>query len=158
MKNKITIRPLKAEDANISWAWRNNPEVWKLTGKRPVGFISREIEKEWINNAILDNRSKRFAIIAYDGKYIGNVQITDIEPEQAQFHIFIGETDYWGKGIGKSAAELLISWVKDNTKIKSIWLKVSRDHVAAINLYLSLGFIECDVFNDNNMKQMRKYI
>ena len=86
---KILIRPLKIEDAEISFKWRNDPEIWKYTGSRPTTEITKEIEFNWLKKSLKDQTKARFAILA-DDVYVGNVQLTDIIlNESAEFHIFI---------------------------------------------------------------------
>jgi diamine N-acetyltransferase len=107
-ENDIYIRPLQESDALISCKWRNNPEIWKYTGSKPNKYITPEIEMEWIKDVLKQDIEKRFAIcLKKNDKYIGNAQLTDIENGTAQYHLFIGETQYWGMGIGTKVAELI---------------------------------------------------
>ena len=41
---EIYIRPLRIEDALISYKWRNICEIWALTGSRPDIEITPELE------------------------------------------------------------------------------------------------------------------
>ena len=75
---RVLIRPLAFKDAGVSYVWRNDPEIWEYTGKRPDRIITREMEEAWIKKVLSEDDSCRFAIEA-DGKYIGNIQITNIE-------------------------------------------------------------------------------
>ncbi|MEG0759971.1 MAG: GNAT family N-acetyltransferase, partial [Chryseobacterium sp.] len=135
----LLIRPLEIEDANISWKWRNDPEVWKFTGSKPNKEISPEIELQWIQKVINEESSKRFAILV-DEKYIGNIQLTNITKNSAVFHIFIGDKDYWGKGISSLATYQLLYFAKTVLKLKTVELEVNLSHIAAIKSYESTGF------------------
>ena len=90
---RILIVPLQQEHSQISWRWRNDPEIWKYTGNKPSLEITPEIERDWIEGVLEDRNSKRFAITV-DGLYVGNIQLTNIDQTAAQYHIFIGEKDY----------------------------------------------------------------
>ena len=136
----IILRPLKLSDANVSWKWRNDIEVWKFTGSKPNTFITQEIELFWLQNALKEKNSKRFAIIV-DDIYVGNIQLTDINTLTAQYHIFIGNKDYWGKGIAFHATQQIIFYCKTNLFLKKIYLFVNPLHTKAINLYLKSGFL-----------------
>ena len=117
---KVLIRDLKIEDAKVSWKWRNDPDVWKLTGRKWNSYVTKRIEENWIKEVKQERNSKRFAICVGEHKrYIGNVQLTEIEDNEAFFHIFIGEKKFWGKGIGTSATKLLIEYAKNNLKLKT---------------------------------------
>lgn len=94
---KIIIRELEVDDAKISWKWRNDPEVWRLTGRKWNNHVTYEIEKEWIKKVKEEKNSLRFAIcVGEENEYVGNVQLTNIEEESAIFHIFIGNKKILG--------------------------------------------------------------
>lgn len=133
---------MQETDAMTSWKWRNDPEVWKLTGNRPDRIITPEIEKAWIQDVLNDKSCKRFAIcVEKTDEYIGNVQLTNITDEDAEFHIFIGERNYWGKGMGTQATVELITCAKQQLKLKSIYLFVNPDNLSAIKIYKKAGFV-----------------
>lgn len=136
----VQIRPLRLEDAKISFRWRNDPEIWHFTGKRPDKLITKEIEMEWLSEKLTEINSARFSIIV-DNQYIGNIQITDIiDKEKGQFHIFIGEKSFWGKGIARLAIAQIIRFAKENLNLKELYLIVNPRHDAAIHLYEKCGF------------------
>jgi RimJ/RimL family protein N-acetyltransferase len=137
----VYIRPLQIEDAAISYLWRNDEEIWKYTGSRPDLEITYDIERDWIVKAISEKISKRFAIIV-DGVYVGNIQLTNLTKQDAQYHIFIGDKDYWGKGIAFLGTQQLIEYAKNELKLNSIYLFVSPNHEKAIKLYERSGFVQ----------------
>jgi RimJ/RimL family protein N-acetyltransferase len=119
---KILIRPLDESDALISWKWRNDPEVWKYTGNRPDVEITEKIEVEWINKVLSESTSRRFSI-TIDDLYVGNVQLTNITDFDAEYHIFIGNKNYWGKGVSRLATNQILYYAKEVLGLKSIYLK-----------------------------------
>ncbi|MDF0708330.1 GNAT family N-acetyltransferase [Flagellimonas okinawensis] len=150
----VYIRPLEEKDAYTSVLWRNNPEIWKYTGSRPDQNITLEMELTWIKEAIKRPNEKRFAIcIAKNDTYVGNVQLTHITKTEAQFHIFIGESDYWGKGIGTSATGQLLKYGMDTLALSSIYLYVNEENKAAIKSYLNNGF-EIEGSEGNQIKMV----
>lgn len=135
------IRPLKISDADFSWRWRNDPEIWKLTGRTWQRFVTREMEKNWISKVIKNTNERRFAICVGDNEqYVGNVQLTDIENEKAQFHIFVGDKSKWGKGIGTQATKLLLEYAFAKLKLQTVYLIVNMKNQAAIRSYQKSGF------------------
>jgi len=144
---KVTIRPLTEIDALFSYKWRNDTDVWKFTENKPNKEITLDIEKEWIKKVIGRENEKRFAIcIGEEMEYIGNVQLTDIKAEDAQFHIFIGEKKYHGMGIGTQATKLILDYGFKQLKLKRIYLKVSPKNIYAIKSYEKCGFIIIEKF------------
>ena len=106
----VTIRPLVEEDAYTSVKWRNDPEVFKFTGNTYKTKITIDNELEWIRKVIANTNDYRCAILV-DEVYVGNIYLTDIQEGKAHYHIFIGNKNYWGKGVAKKAS-LLISIVR----------------------------------------------
>lgn len=146
---EIYLRPLKLNDALTSYEWRNNKKIWELTGTKPNMFITPEIELAWIKEVINNKNEIRFAIcVTSSDKYIGNVQLTDIKNNRAEFHIFIGETSYWGKGIGLKATKLALNYGFFDMYLNEIFLKVNKFNINAIKIYTNIGFKQTCI-NDN---------
>ena len=99
---EVAIRPLREEDAYTSVKWRNDSEVFKFTGNTYKNEIKIENELEWIPKVVANPNDYRCAILA-DGVYVGNIYLTDIDGKAANYHIFIGNKEYWGKGVAKKA-------------------------------------------------------
>lgn len=146
----VLIRPLQKEDALISYQWRNDPEVWKFTGSRPDIEITKEIEFEWIVKVLQDEKSKRFAILC-DSEYIGNVHLNNIENNTAEFHIFIGNKDFWGKGISQLATYQILYYAKEVLKFSEIYLYVKPENIAAVESYKRNNFVVTEE-NPGNVK------
>ena len=136
---RISIRPLKVEDAYTSYKWRNDPEVFKYTGTVYSNEITLETELNWIKNVIAKEDDYRCAIIV-DGIYVGNIYITNIKDGEGEYHIFIGNKEYWGKGIATEVSKLIIQYAFECLRLKSIFLNVRKENAVAIKLYNNLGF------------------
>lgn len=144
---QVAIRPLKEQDAYTSVQWRNDPEVFKYTGNTYDHEITIESELGWIRKVIANPNDYRCAILA-DGVYVGNIYLTDIDKETAEYHIFLGNKDYWGKGIAKQASCLLLDHAFKTLNLKCVHLRVRKENDAAVKLYESLGF--CVEKEDDN--------
>ena len=143
------IRPLRFEDARTSYKWRNDPEIWEFTGSKPSQPITQEIEESWMKKVLSNNSEKRFAIcIEGSNQYVGNVQLTNICDNTAQFHIFIGEKKFWGQHIGQQAIKQIIAFAFRELHLKSIYLHVSQKNSAAIRVYEKCGFSITETLND----------
>jgi RimJ/RimL family protein N-acetyltransferase len=128
-------------DALKSCHWRNDPDIWAYTGSKPDCYVTEEIEIEWIRRVLNDETSHRFAIcITGSNEYIGNVQLTDIQNGMAQFHIFIGNKLYWGRGVSTSATGMILNFAQNSLNLKKIHLEVNKMNLAAIKSYKKNGF------------------
>jgi len=138
---KVEIRALKEDDAEVSWRWRNDPVIWELTGSRPDRYVTVDTEREWIRSVLARKNERRFAIcLPPEGKYIGNIQLTDITESKAELHIFIGEQTFWGKGIATSASKLILDYAFNDLKLKEVYLFVNKANLAAVKVYDRCGF------------------
>ncbi len=139
--DKVFIRPLNLMDADISWKWRNDPEIWKHTGNKPSLHITPEMERVWLSGVLCRDDERRFAICEVStGKYIGNVQLTGINGYDAALHIFIGDKASWGKGFGTEATRLVVNIGLKEIGLQSIYLDVKKENRAAIAVYDKTGF------------------
>ena len=141
---KVIIRPLIEEDAYTSVKWRNDPDVFLYTGNTYKHEIKIENELEWIRKVTTNPNDYRCAIIA-DGVYVGNIYLTDIDETSAHYHIFIGNKEYWGRGVAKQASLLILDYAFNTLKLQSVLLRVRKENVSAYMLYKKLGFLEIDV-------------
>ena len=140
----VRIRPLKEQDAYTSVKWRNDPEVFKFTGNIYNHEITIDNELEWIRKVIANPTDYRCAILV-DEVYVGNIYLTDIKEGTAHFHIFIGDKNYWGKGVAKRASLLILEYAFNVLNIKEVLLRVRNVNTSAYNLYLRLGFKDVKV-------------
>ena len=157
--DKIYLRNLSINDAKVSVAWRNDVNVWLHTKNRPTKRISVEDEEKWIKSVTYEPNSFRYAILFREGNeytYIGNVQITNVVKNTGEFHIFIGDRFYWGKGIGYCATRLMCYHAFINLNFYSLYLLVNRNNSPAINTYLNSDFIASSNFDDFIRMQLLK--
>ena len=145
----IYIRPLKIKDAETSYKWRNDSEIWKYTGFKPDKEITLKIETEWLDKKLSKKDEIRFAICIKDtNQYIGNVQLTNINNEQAQLHIFIGGKKYWGYGLGTKAMKLMIKYAFSSLNLNSIYGFVRKSNLVSIKACKKTGFVIKNSEND----------
>lgn len=137
----VTIRPLQEQDAYTSVKWRNDPEVFKYTGNTYKNEITLETELNWIRKVMTNKNEYRCAILV-DEIYVGNIYLTDISRESAHYHIFIGNKDYWGKGVAKKASGLILDYAFNALNLKKVCLRVKKQNKVAFALYKKLGFVE----------------
>jgi diamine N-acetyltransferase len=141
MNTSIYLRPLVLDDAKVSYLWRNNPLIWKYSRFDPKTTITLSTEINWLAESLKRKDELRFAIcIEESHSYIGNVQLIKINNIDAEFHLFIGDTSCWGKGIGRKATELLLNYAFQEMKLQKVNLEVHKDNSPAIAIYNRQGF------------------
>lgn len=77
-------------------------------------------------------------------KHIGNVKVANINRvhSYADYGIFMGDRNEWGKGYAKEASMVLLHHCFTVTNIRKITLGVLGRHSSAKGLYLKMGFQE----------------
>lgn len=156
MKSLIYLRPLVLADAQISYRWRNDPEVWQYTEFQPNRYISPEMETEWLHEKLIKINEKRFAICTLDdNQYIGNVQFLDIDKKKASFHIFIGEKSYWGQGISQRATRIVLYYAFSEMGLKEVVLAVNPLNIAASRVYEKFNFEPTGINKKNGFIEMK---
>lgn len=152
----VTIRPLQEEDAYTSVKWRNDTDVFKYTGNTYKNEITIDSELNWIRKVINNKDEFRCAILV-DDVYVGNIYLTNIEQGKAEYHVFIGNKEYWGKGIAYKASLLIIEYGFGNLELKTITLRVNKKNVTAYHLYKKIGFIEINNEGSWIEMEIKKY-
>lgn len=147
----VIIRPLQEDDAYTSVKWRNDPDVFRFTGNTYSNEITINSELNWIRKVINNSDDYRCAILAGD-VYVGNIYLTNIEHGKAEYHIFLGNKEFWGKGVAYKASLLILEYGFVKLKLNSISLRVNKDNLSAYHLYKKIGFV--DISDDGSWIDM----
>jgi RimJ/RimL family protein N-acetyltransferase len=138
---KCYLSPIRIEDAEQYCEWINDMGVAKF-----MVFSTQQIgiTKE---KAILEDMIKRgaqiFAIIDKEkDELIGNCSLFDIDHlhRKAEFGIFIGDKNYWGKGYGTEATKLLLDYGFNILNLNNIMLRVYSYNKRGIRSYEKCDF------------------
>lgn len=149
----VYIRPLKIEDAQVSYQWRNNPKIWRFTGFKPEKPITLEVETEWLAAVLKRENERRFAICLEDNdRYIGNVFLTDLTPTEGILHTFIGEIEFWGKGRAGQAISQLFDFGFKELNLERILTDIHVSNNGSLTLANRLGMEKHSEFFDEKHK------
>lgn len=105
--------------------------------------MSNEIERQWVQNAINQNKDVRLAICTVEGNiYIGNIYLTGIDyvNRKATSHILIGNHNYWNGGYGTEAMHLLLNYAFNHKKLRRIEAIVLEDNIGSCKMHEKLGY------------------
>ncbi len=89
-----------------------------------------------------DTRRDRYAIIDPDGGFLGMVSYYNVnfEHRNAELGIYIGDRDYWSRGIGTEAILTLLSHVFRHTNLSTVYLTTYASNARAQACYRKCGF------------------
>jgi RimJ/RimL family protein N-acetyltransferase len=141
--------------------WLNDPDVIKgLTIRHPLGL---EDELVWFETMMKRPTEEHPMVIEVkDGKtwqMVGNIGFHQFDwlSANAEVGIFIGNKDYWSKGIGTEAMLLMLKYGFESLNLHRIWLRVLETNEKAIRCYLKAGFVKEGTFRDGDFRR-GKYI
>lgn len=125
--------------------WFNDPEVTQYLG----GYLpmTEMAEAKWIEE-LATTRAKTDAVFVIEAieddstKPIGNCGLHKINPKDqtAGFGIAIGEKDYWEKGYGTEATQLLIDYGFRRLNLHRICSSTIEFNKRSIKLHKKIGF------------------
>jgi len=78
--------------------------------------------------------------VEYEGKPIGAVGLKNFLRSSAEYFGYIGEREYWGKGLGREIIDFAVANSRERG-LQKIRIKVRSDNARAIHLYHRSGFV-----------------
>jgi len=145
---KMSIRKLEKRDKEILVKWLTDPEVLKYYEGRDNPQNLEKVDQHFYSP---DETTR--CLVEYEGKAIGYIQFYPLEepermkygywnPEEIVFGTdqFIGETDYWNKGIGKQLVNLMKKYLLNDKKSDKIVMDPQVWNERALACYEKCGF------------------
>lgn len=134
------IRPLRADDFSLVYAWENNPDLWRVSEQRGP-FTEAEISS-FMNRCLdeAENEIERWVIMS-EGLSLGAVDIFDYDEESQScgLGIFITEEHHRTQGHASRALGLAIEMLKKRN-CQIIRALIYPDNRASIRLFEKLHF------------------
>jgi RimJ/RimL family protein N-acetyltransferase len=138
----VVLRQPEVRDADRLYRFRNDPDVVLLLGGFSTGYSEKDI-LEWIEF----HRKKPGEVVwtiatAERDVCIGHVGLYNIDHRvrKAEFAIFIGHTQWLGRGVGRSVSEAVVGYGFSKFNLHRIELSLLAMNKPAFDLYRSLGF------------------
>lgn len=143
--DKVILRDMRREDLRRLWEFNNDVEFELLGGGdiwEPQTF--ERLEAAFEESIRRGGRNGADFAIEADGVFIGRCGLFDFNPatQSAQLGIGIGDRNYWGKGYGRDALQVLLSYGFRLRNLRRIWLNVNSDNERAVRSYKAVGFVE----------------
>ncbi|QDU75403.1 Spermidine N(1)-acetyltransferase [Bremerella volcania] len=120
-------------------AWMTDRDVGDNIGLRKTPTL--DSTRQWIERAQNDSTISPQAIHFRD-VHVGNVVLDQIDSylQIARVHIYIGDPEMRGKGIGSQAMKLALMFAFERLGLVKVWLTVHCENAAAIASYIRCGF------------------
>lgn len=129
-------------------AWLRDPEVTRfLEHAKPCSY--GELLRYWKAR----DEDSIFKGIYVDGEYVGNIKAGPVDARHlhADIGIMIGEKQYWGKGVGTEAIELMVKHCYFEG-LHMVTAGIIDGNVGSVKAFLKAGFKEV-----GRLPQYRKF-
>ena len=137
---RVNLRAPEREHIPSLVRWLNQPEVYEnIMRIRPLGAIE---EEEFLANAHKRPEDLMFVISLNGGAPIGCCGMHKIHAanRSAELGIIVGEREYWNRGFGGEAMNLLCRYGFQILNLNRLGLSVYEYNRRAIRCYEKVGF------------------
>lgn len=146
----LRVRTLTSKDLSILIKWLTDDRVLEFYGGRDQNFTEQDIIKEYYEE---DNEIATRLIVECNNIPIGYVQVYDMIDEfYDSYHYdksdeivycmdqFIGEPDYWNKGIGTRFMGMILEYLVTEKNANAVILDPHQNNPRAVRMYEKAGF------------------
>lgn len=138
---RINIIGLKKDALSITYDWINEPELRHGLGtKYPISQYEHEV---WFEKASLDKINMSYIIQDKSSrKYIGIIgnRETDMSSRNCTIYLYIGDTEFHGKGIGLEAVNLYSKFLFEQINIRKIQAWIYSYNKNSLKLFEKAGY------------------
>lgn len=143
MGEKILLRLIRPADVNDAYVrWMNDPEVTQYLESRFNSYTSHNLLQD-VKEMIADPDSFLFAIVDKgDNRHIGNIKLGTINRmhRRASVGLFIGETEFFGQGVGTEAINLIARFAFGDLNLHKLTAGFYAPNRAAEKIFTKNGF------------------
>ena len=145
IKTKIKLRELTLSDVNKTYQeWMNDFEVFRFSKQSNEKHTIKKI-KEFVLNKKNSRNEFLYKILINENKkikHIGNIKLglINIENKTADISYFIGDRNYWNKGIATEAIKQIIILAKKKFKLKKLQAGHWKKNIASRKVLLKNKF------------------
>ncbi|RDI37219.1 GNAT family N-acetyltransferase [Falsibacillus pallidus] len=149
VNGRLMVRLLEKEDAWLLAKWLSDPVVLEFYEGRDNPFDMNKVNEKFYQR---ENGVAR-CIIEYDDAAIGYIQFYKLEEESRQLYgyedeteliygmdQFIGETEYWNKGIGTLLVQSMVDFLIEEKQADRVVMDPQTWNERAVRCYEKCGF------------------
>lgn len=146
---QIYLRPITADDTDMAVRWRNKKIVVEnYIYRKPV---SRKDHTDWLENKVFKGLVHQFIVCRNeDDMPLGTVYLQNFEEQhrRAEWGIYLGEEQAYGKGIGTEAAKLMLHYAFEDLGLHKVVARVLAKNKASIRLHEKAGYVQESYLRD----------
>ncbi|HXH74711.1 MAG TPA: GNAT family protein [Bacteriovoracaceae bacterium] len=141
--NLFYFRELKPSDIQHFNQWAFDKEAIKYSMTKFHQMSSLDHVRDWYSSTLDDSKCFQLGIVdPKSDQLIGYAGIAGINKVDGngEYFIFIGNKDYWGKGIALAVTKKIIEYGFQKMDLHRIFLTASSKNPGAIKAYVKSGF------------------
>ncbi|MBE1553039.1 GNAT family N-acetyltransferase [Sporosarcina limicola] len=155
---KLLVRILKEEDKYLLAKWLSDPEILQYYEGRDNPFYLEKVEKKFFKEE--DDATR--CLIEFNGEPIGYIQFYEVDAEEKLTYgyedsteliygmdQFIGESDYWNKGVGTLLVSSMVKYLIEEKGAGCIVMDPQTWNGRAIRCYEKCGFEKVKLLQAN---------
>ncbi len=141
---RVRLRAMSRSDLPQFVVWLNDPEVIRYTSL--YAPFSLEHEEQWFQKTLALSVDEQPLVIEVKiedrWEAVGNVGFMNFDQRarSAEIGILIGEKDYWNKGYGTEAMQLMVGYGFGALNLNRIHLRVYEINPRGVRCYEKVGF------------------
>jgi diamine N-acetyltransferase len=160
----MIIRDIQPKDSVKLFSWWVDDKVNQYD-VRPLPYdedslleecnsYCQSLKHEVFNENEEDNIYQYFMIDTADHESIGFINIFDFDESysDAELGIIIGNTKYWGQGIGKKSLRIVLDYLFNVLGFEKIHVETGDANLPAKKLFSSLGFKKSGEYYEGDFK------
>jgi len=148
MGSEIKFRLLCEADLEMLRKWRMKPEVTKYLYTNPI--LTSEDQMKWFLD--LQKKDDIYWIINFRGIAIGYAALRNVSNISADPGVFIAETEYRSKGIGKYVIGEVQEYAFTVLGLRKLYGPILSENLNALMTYLKNGWTVEGVLRDHIYK------
>lgn len=161
-KEKLIVRQLEVKDKYLLVKWLSDPLVLEYFEGRDNPFNLEIVEEKFYGTSDSEVR----CIVEFDGARIGYVQFYELSDEYRKLYgydgesdivygmdQFIGEVDYWNKGIGTILVNSIVEFLVEQKLVDKVVMEPQTWNERAISCYEKCGFKKVKLLPKNELHE-----
>ena len=132
----IILEPYDRTYLDLSWNWLRDPEIKALT---LTPDFTREQQQAFFASLAGRADYRIWGVASDAGEKIGAAGIKHIDGPNGEFWCYIGERDYWGRGVGGQ----ILTLCEDQARalgIERLIMIAATDNMRSVKAFEKMGF------------------
>ena len=140
----VRLRGIDKEDLPLFVSWLNDPDVRRyLSLYTPLSNAQEVKWFEYLANHCLAEQPLMIEVQNEKGwKAVGDISYINVDQQSrnAELGVFIGDKEFWGKGIGTKAISLMLDYGFKTLNFHRVYLRVFAPNQRGVHCYEKIGF------------------